>query len=104
MIIVIGAYEFEPDEREAYLTGRHDRMRQCRSEPGCLEFLSGPDPLVPGRVIIVEHWASEELLDAHVSLRAKLPSVPVTPSPTGGYTVRYRIGDSGAATSCPRLG
>jgi quinol monooxygenase YgiN len=98
MVIVIGSYEFEPGERDAYLAGRHDRLRQCRSEPGCLEFLCSADPLNPGRVIIVEHWASEELLDAHVRLRAELPPAAVGPRPKAGYTVRYRISGSGSGT------
>lgn len=102
MIIVIGSYEFEPDERDAYLAGRHDRLRQCRSEPGCLEFLSSADPLDPGRVIIVEHWASEELLDAHVRLRAELPPATVSPRPKAGHTVRYRISVSGTLTPYSR--
>lgn len=103
VIIVIGSYEFEPDERDAYLAGRHDRLRQCRAEPGCLEFLCGADPLDPARVIIVEQWASEELLDAHARLRGTLPASPAS-RPTGGCTVRYRVSGNGAAAPYPPLG
>ena len=40
-------------------------MRLSRSEPGCLRFDVYHSSAEPRRFTLVEHWASQEALDAH---------------------------------------
>ena len=47
MVIVGGAFEVEPDQREEFLAGRHDAMRRSRAESGCLEYTLSADPSIP---------------------------------------------------------
>jgi quinol monooxygenase YgiN len=75
MVIVGGTFEFDPNQREAFLASRFEMMRSSRDEPGCLEYTFAADPIDSGRVVLYERWASQEDLDAHlVALRAKPPA------------------------------
>lgn len=40
-------------------------MRKSRAEPGCLRFDVYHSAAEPRRFTLVEHWASQEALDAH---------------------------------------
>jgi quinol monooxygenase YgiN len=40
-------------------------MRKSRSEPGCLRFDVYHSTTEPKRFTLVEHWASQEAIDAH---------------------------------------
>ena len=40
-------------------------MRKSRAEPGCLEFDVYHSSAEPRRFTLVEHWASQEAIDAH---------------------------------------
>ena len=40
-------------------------MRKSRTEPGCLRFDVYHSSADPRRFVLVEHWASQEALDAH---------------------------------------
>ena len=40
-------------------------MRKSRAEPGCLRFDVYHSSAEPRRFTLVEHWASQEALDAH---------------------------------------
>ncbi len=40
-------------------------MRKSRAEPGCLRFDVYHSSAEPCRFMLVEHWASQEALDAH---------------------------------------
>lgn len=42
-----------------------DAMRKSRSEPGCSRFDVYHSTAEPRRFTLVEHWASQESLDAH---------------------------------------
>ena len=77
MIIVGGRFEVDPEERDAFLAERHERMRTSRGEDGCLEYTFAADPLEPSRVILFERWESQAALDAH--LAAPAPTTTVTP-------------------------
>jgi quinol monooxygenase YgiN len=86
VVIVTGALEVDPDQRDAFLAGRVDVMRASRTEAGCLEYTLSADPLQPGRVVLLEKWENQESLDAHLSgLRAgssagsaeSAPEIPV---------------------------
>ncbi len=80
MVIVAGVFTVDPEQREAFLAGRMDRMRTSRAERGCLEYTFSADPLDPGRVLLYERWASQDDLDAHLA-------APSTPSASPGTEV-----------------
>jgi len=89
VIIVAGSMELDPDQRDAFVTSRGDAMRRSRAEPGCLEYTFAPDPLEPGRVILVERWESQEALEAHVAaMRAR--SDPASGDAVSGEVVAPR--------------
>ena len=67
MIIVGGRFEVDPEQRDAFLAERHERMRTSRSEDGCLEYTYAADPLEPGRVVLFERWETQSALDAHLA-------------------------------------
>ena len=80
MIIVNGTFEVEPDQRDAFLAERLERMRTSRAEAGCrsgssggprglppCEYAFAADPLQPGRVVLFERWESQEHLDDHLA-------------------------------------
>ena len=73
MVIVGGAFEVEPDQREEFLAGRHDAMRRSRAESGCLEYTLSADPIDPSRVVLFERWSSQEALDAHLAASRARP-------------------------------
>ncbi len=92
MVIVGGTFEFEPDQREAFLAGQHEMMRNSRSEPGCLEYTFSADPLEPGRVLLFERWVDQESLDTHLAgLRNAPPSPGVGVVPKSASIVIYDI-------------
>ena len=76
MVIVAGIFEVDPEQREAFLAGRFDRMRTSRAEPGCLEYTFSADPLDPGRVLLYERWATQDDLDAHLAVPAAPSASP----------------------------
>ena len=63
MVIVTGHVIVDPTQRDAYLTGCVDVVRQARQAPGCLDFVIGADLLDPGRVNIVERWESQQAVE-----------------------------------------
>ena len=92
MIIVGGSFEVEPSERDAFLASRVDMMRTSRAEPGCFEYTFSADPIVPGRVLLFERWASQEDLDAHLAaLRAAPKSSAVGVVPTSASITLYDV-------------
>ena len=76
MVIVAGIFEVDPEQRDAFLAGRFDRMRSSRAEQGCLEYTFSADPLDPGRILLYERWASQEDLDAHLAVPSPPPASP----------------------------
>lgn len=77
MIIVTGTIDVAPARREAFIRDQLDRIRETRNAKGCLTCAYSPDPLEPGRVLLIERWASQEDFDAHVAVaQACCPTVP----------------------------
>ena len=76
MVIVAGTFEVDPEQRDAFLAGRIERMHTSRAERGCLEYTFSADPIDPGRVLLFERWASQEDLDAHLAVPAAPPASP----------------------------
>ncbi len=67
MVIVGGAFQVDPGERDAFVAERAEVMRRSRAEQGCIEYVMAADPLEPGRVVLFERWASQADLDAHLA-------------------------------------
>ena len=92
MVIVAGSLEVDPAQREAFLAGRMDGMRTTRAEPGCLEYTFSADPIEPGRVLLIERWASQEELDAHViAARARPAPAGAAVAPTAASVFVYDV-------------
>ena len=45
MLIVAGHFTLDPADRDAFLEGRADAMRETRTEGGNLEYVMSADPL-----------------------------------------------------------
>jgi quinol monooxygenase YgiN len=102
VVIVVGTFEVEPDQREEFLASRHDSMRKSRAEPGCLEYTFSADPIDPSRVLLVERWESQEMLGVHLSGQRppQSPSTDVVPK-TVAVTVYDVTGERSLADSRP---
>lgn len=64
MIIVTGHLGLAPGEREQYLAGCADVVRQARAAPGCRDFALSADLLDPDRINVLEVWDSATQLAA----------------------------------------
>lgn len=64
MVIVAGHLVVDIEQRQSYLDGCADVVRQARKAPGCLDFAISADLLEPGRINIVERWESQEAVEA----------------------------------------
>jgi quinol monooxygenase YgiN len=73
MLIVAGAFELDPADRDAFLAGRSEAMLETRKEPGNLEYVMSADPVDPTRVILLERWADQDAFDAHMKVIASAP-------------------------------
>ncbi len=73
MLIVAGAFEFDPADRDAFLAGRAAAMLETRKEPGNLEYVMSADPADPSRVVLFERWADQDAFDAHMKVIASAP-------------------------------
>ena len=63
-MIVAGHVVVDPQERDDYLSGCVEVVRQARRAPGCLDFALSADLLEPGRVNIFERWESQAAVEA----------------------------------------
>jgi len=64
VVIVAGHLVVDPEERDEYLAGCVEVVRQARRAPGCLDFSLSADLLEPGRVNIFERWESVAAVQA----------------------------------------
>jgi quinol monooxygenase YgiN len=101
MLIIAGVMEVDPERREEFLQSKVEGMLEWRAEAGCLEFVFGADPVVPGRVVLFERWEDKASLAAHlVTLRAKPPVDPATQVPVLSAQIQqYEIGAIGTVGS-----
>lgn len=98
MIVVVGSFTVEPQDREAFIASREEAMRTSRGEAGCLEYTFAADPIDPARVVLVERWESQATLDAHLAalrLRATERSGGTAPpvSPFSASIVLYTVAE-----------
>ena len=64
MVIVAGHVVVDPEQRDDYLSGCVEVVRQARRTAGCLDFSLSADLLDPGRVNIFERWESVAAVEA----------------------------------------
>ena len=64
MVIVAGHVVVAPTERDDYLSGCVEVVRQARQTPGCLDFALTADLIEPGRINIFERWESQAAVEA----------------------------------------
>jgi quinol monooxygenase YgiN len=64
VVIVAGHIVLHPEQRDDYLAGCVEVVRQARRAPGCLDFSLSADLLEPGRVNIYERWESQAAVEA----------------------------------------
>jgi quinol monooxygenase YgiN len=64
MVIVAGHIVVDPRQRDDYLSGCVEVVRQARRTAGCLDFALSADPIEPGRVNIFERWESQAAVEA----------------------------------------
>jgi quinol monooxygenase YgiN len=81
-VVVAGWIDYEPADRAAALDAFAVVVAASREEPGCLDYAFSPDPDVPGRVRVFEHWVSDAALTEHLTL----PHVQALRGATAGLT------------------
>ena len=90
MLIVAGHFTLDPADRDAFLEGRADAMRETRTEGGNLEYVMSADPIDPTRVVLFERWADQASFDAHMAVVAKAPR-GTGPAPKGFEVKIYDV-------------
>ncbi len=63
-VVVAGHLMVAPNERDAYLAGCVEVVRQARSAAGCLDFAISADVLDAGRINVYERWGSQSAVAA----------------------------------------
>jgi quinol monooxygenase YgiN len=90
MLIVAGHFTLDPADRDAFLEGRADAMRETRTEGGNLEYVMSADPIDPTRVVLFERWADQSSFDAHMAAVSKAPR-GTGPAPKGFEVKIYEV-------------
>jgi quinol monooxygenase YgiN len=67
-VIVTGWIDFDPADRAEALRAFSVVVATSREEPGCIDYVFSPDPDLPGRVRVFEHWVSDAALTEHLTL------------------------------------
>jgi quinol monooxygenase YgiN len=81
-VVVAGWIDYDPADRAAALDAFAVVVAASRKEPGCIDYAFSPDPDVPGRVRVFEHWVSDAALTEHLTL----PHVQELRAATAGLT------------------
>ncbi len=90
MVIVAGHVTVEPELRESYLAGCVRIVERARGADGCLDFAMTADLIDPGRVNIVERWASQAAVKA---FRKRAPRIKSAPAMLSGSVAEYDVAD-----------
>jgi quinol monooxygenase YgiN len=64
VVIVAGHILVDPAQRDDYLSGCHEVVREARRSAGCLDFVLSADLVEPGRVNVFERWDSQAAVEA----------------------------------------
>lgn len=65
MIIVLGQFEFHPDDFEAAKGLAATLMRETVKEDGCMKYAFAADLTLPGCLQLSECWRDDASLSAH---------------------------------------
>lgn len=65
MILIAGTIDVDPQKRDAAIEAGRPHMEATRAWKGCLDYVWSADPLVEGRIYVLERWEGEEDLAAH---------------------------------------
>ena len=95
MVIVAGHVLVDPEQRDDYLSGCVEVVRQARRAPGCLDFSLSADLLEPGRINILERWESQAAVEA---FRGSGPSDEQGAAILAAAVVEYDVGDERSLT------
>ena len=90
MVIVAGHVVVDPEQRDDYLAGCVEVVRQARRASSCLDFSLSADLLEPGRVNIYERWESQAAVEA---FRGSGPSDEQGAAIVAASVSEYDIGD-----------
>jgi quinol monooxygenase YgiN len=90
VVIVAGHVVVDPEQRDDYLAGCVEVVRQARDTPGCLDFSLSADLLEPGRVNIYERWESQAAVEV---FRGSGPSDEQGAEIRAASVSEYDIGD-----------
>jgi quinol monooxygenase YgiN len=90
VVIVAGHVVVDPQQRDDYLSGCVEVVRQARRTPGCLDFSLSADLLEPGRVNIFERWESQTAVEA---FRGSGPSDEQGAAIRAASVAEYDVGD-----------
>lgn len=63
-VIVAGHLIVDPAQRDNYLAGCVEVVRQARAAAGCLDFALSADLIDAGRINILERWESQAAVEA----------------------------------------
>ena len=64
MVIVAGHLIVDASQRDDYLSGCVEVVREARNAEGCLDFAISADAIDPGRINILERWVSAAAVEA----------------------------------------
>jgi len=95
VVIVAGHVVVDPGQRDDYLSGCVEVVRQARSAPGCLDFSLSADLLEPGRINILERWESQAAVEA---FRGSGPSDEQGAAVLAAAVAEYDVGDERSLT------
>jgi quinol monooxygenase YgiN len=90
VVIVAGHVVVDPQQRDGYLSGCVEVVRQARRAAGCLDFSLSADLLEPGRVNIFERWESRAAVEA---FRGGGPSDEQGAAIRAASVAEYDVGD-----------
>jgi len=89
VLIVAGHLVVDPQDRDDYLSGCVEVVRQARRATGCLDFSISADMLEPGRINVFERWESQAAVDA---FRGSGPSDDQGAAIQAGSVAEYDVG------------
>jgi quinol monooxygenase YgiN len=88
MVIVAGHLIVDPEHRATYLAECRAVTEQARRAPGCLDFSVTADLLEADRVVIFEHWESQDAVNA---FRGSGPGEEQTAAITSASVTEYDV-------------
>jgi quinol monooxygenase YgiN len=91
VVIVAGHVVVDPQQRNDYLSGCVETVRQARRAAGCLDFSLSPDLLEPGRINVFERWESVTAVEA---FRDSGPSDEQGAAMLSASVAEYDVGDA----------